>query len=279
MRKLPLLLAAGLVTTSAIDDSAELLDIARRVYPHGDKFLKHSYEHVYAQHLAPIRTQKLKFLEIGLGCNMPSIARRGDGIGLSVAFWRTYLPNAELWWAEYNAKCVERRREAILATGIRGVVTGDQADSAVLARWLNETGGMFDVIVDDGGHSTQQQWATLRGLWPGLRSGGRLIIEDMGESRNPIYRHAKASEGEQSMIGIVQQLLADLVEFSNPFTSQSNHGSSLPPSTLYSARHLPGLESIQCFAEVCVFLKAPANRRVPSVSTAIQGHSKQRRPK
>ena len=42
---------------------AELLAIARRVYPHGDKFNKHTYEHIYAQHLAHIRHRRLKFLE------------------------------------------------------------------------------------------------------------------------------------------------------------------------------------------------------------------------
>ena len=48
----------------------ELLTIKRQVYPHGDKFAKHAYELLYAQHLAPVRMQKIKFLEIGLGCNM-----------------------------------------------------------------------------------------------------------------------------------------------------------------------------------------------------------------
>ena len=88
--------------------------------------------------LGPIRLTRLKFLEIGLGCNMPSHerwataegchslfgikcflvshhfdhlhlsslplpstfypVRRGDGVGVSVAFWRHYLPRAELWY-------------------------------------------------------------------------------------------------------------------------------------------------------------------------------------
>ena len=90
---------------------AELLEITRDYYPHGDIGMrKHTYEQVYAQHLGPLRHDPLKFMEIGLGCNMPSHARRGDGIGLSVPFWRKYLPNAEIWMAEYDAKCVEPRR-------------------------------------------------------------------------------------------------------------------------------------------------------------------------
>ena len=74
----------------------------------------------------------------------------------------------------------------------------------VLARWLRETGGSFDVIIDDGGHTSRQQWATLVGLWPGLRPGGKLFIEDMGESRTGMYRHKDGPEAERSMIEIVQ---------------------------------------------------------------------------
>ena len=64
---------------------------------------------------------------------MPNIDKKGDGIGLSVPFWRAYLPYSELWWAEYNAKCVDRRRQSILGAGIRGVVTGDQSDVSASA--------------------------------------------------------------------------------------------------------------------------------------------------
>jgi hypothetical protein len=270
-----LCLQAGVVAEDAV---SELLAIAQSVYPKGDKFLKHTYEHIYAHHLGPRRHEKLKFLEIGLGCNMPRMGgRRGDGIGLSVPFWKAYLPNATLWWAEYDAKCVNKRRQSIVDAGIQGVVTGDQSDPEVLARWIHETGGGFDVIVDDGGHTTAQQWATLVGLWPGLLPGGRLFIEDMGASRSPVYRRASGPDAERTMIGIVQQLLADIVEFGVPSAVTENTNAGVHPSALHGAHHLPGLESIHCFAEICVFMKQAANVRwVPPRSPwASTSHSQE----
>ena len=44
--------------------------------------------------------------------------------------------------------------------------------------------------------------------------------------------------------------------------------SNVPPSRLYNASHLPGLESIQCLAESCVFVKGRTDRRVPTTLRA-----------
>ena len=95
-----------------------------------------------------------------------------------------------------HLRCVERHRERIKRAGIQGVVTGDQSNPLDLARWRRETGGGFDFIVDDGGHTSQQQWATLVGLWPALRPGGKLVVEDMGMSRTSLYRR-DANEGHR----------------------------------------------------------------------------------
>ena len=176
------------------------------------------------------------------------------------------MPNAELWWAEFDAHCVKNRRTAILDLGIKGVVTGDQSDPNVLARWRSETGGGFDIIIDDGGHTTRQQWATLLGLWPAIKPGGKLIIEDMGQSRIGMYRNVAAPAGERSMVEIVQHLMLDLLDYGNFVAAQTNNASHAAPSRLYkrySAKRLPGLESIQCFPEVCVFTRESESARRP----------------
>ena len=83
-------------------------------------------------------------LEIGLGCNM------GYGPGASAKLWRTLLPNAKLWMAEYDGKCVRKHEAKLEADGIR-TLEGDQGSPDVVRRWVEESGGHFDVIVDDGG--------------------------------------------------------------------------------------------------------------------------------
>lgn len=60
--------------------------------------------------------------------------------------WKQYLPNSEIWFGEYDEKCVSEYAASIRELGIK-VVTGDQSDNATLARWVQETGGGFDVII------------------------------------------------------------------------------------------------------------------------------------
>ena len=66
----------------------------------------HSYEVLYGMHLAPLRNRTgLKLLEIGLGCT-----NYQKTVGASVGLWRRLLPKAELWFAEYNAGCVQKQK-------------------------------------------------------------------------------------------------------------------------------------------------------------------------
>ena len=244
------------------DAEAELWWVGNSSYLHGDKFgphAKHEYHHIYAQHLAPIRHKNLTFLEIGLGCNMPKIKVRGDGIGRSVALWRNYLPHATLWWAEQNGGCVEKRWEQLKSAGVHGVVKGDQGDPKVLAQWLKEINASLDFIIDDGGHTSAMQWTTLTGLWPGLSPGGKLVIEDMGFSRVKGQHIPNPQLGvPATMLEITLELLTDIVEHGTEIASHTNqHNNVSRPSRL--RRYLPGLETIQCYAEACVFVKGIGN--------------------
>lgn len=66
--------------------------------------------------------------------------------GASASLWRRYMPNAEIWFAEYDSSCLLKHMPNLTALNLKAV-SGDQADNATLARWLKETGGNFDVII------------------------------------------------------------------------------------------------------------------------------------
>lgn len=57
---------------------------------------------------------------------------------------------------------------------------GSQADAALLQQVVADTAehGLYDVIVDDGGHDPIMNLQSLNGLWSGLKSGGVYIVED-----------------------------------------------------------------------------------------------------
>jgi hypothetical protein len=126
--------------------------------------------------------RQLKFLEIGLGCNM------WYGAGASVGLWKALFQGkvVELWEADINATCVEQARSKGQLGGV-SVVTGDQSDHSTLKKWVEQSGGEFDVIIDDGGHRNSMILKSLEVLWPQLTSGGWYFIEDLHISYRPAW--------------------------------------------------------------------------------------------
>jgi hypothetical protein len=59
------------------------------------------------------------------------------------------------------------------------ILVGDQGNPEVLDELIEKSGGDFDVIIDDGGHTNCQIWTSLEKLWPTIKRGGSYFIEDM----------------------------------------------------------------------------------------------------
>lgn len=100
--------------------------LASSLSPITDKVEKHRYHLFYGRFVVPMAEAHLKsgaplkFLEIGLGCNMeyPS--------GASVALWKQLFGDkVELWEADYDESCVRAAKSAGKLNGIN-VLTGDQ---------------------------------------------------------------------------------------------------------------------------------------------------------
>jgi hypothetical protein len=130
-----------------------------------DKF-EHGFCGFYHAHLAPVRQDIRKVLEIG-------IFR-----GASLRMWRDYCPNAVIHGFDRNVppEPLPDRIE---------VHRGDQANRDALRRLLEATGSGFDLIIDDGGHTMEQQQVSLGVLFPHLRPGGLYAVEDLHTSFMP----------------------------------------------------------------------------------------------
>jgi len=85
------------------------------------------------------------------------------------------------------------------------VVIGDQANPADLAR-VQEEHGPFDVIIDDGGHTVNQQITSAEVLFPLLNDAGVYLIEDVHTSYWDEYRDA----GAVSLLDWARERLDDL---------------------------------------------------------------------
>jgi len=183
-------------------DHPTFFDIALK---HGtDKVTTHNYQQMYDKYFPVLRDRPVKMLEIGLGCDM------SYGPGASYYTWLEYFPHVDLYYIEYDAACA--RAWAGKATGAT-IFAGDQADVAFLAKFIRESGGDFDIIIDDGGHTMDQQITSLTHLWKTVKPGGVYFCEDLQTSYMEQYgggSAADAGKGKMTMTQLIAELIDDL---------------------------------------------------------------------
>ena len=127
------------------------------------------YCEVYDQFFEAIRQDKIRFLLIGIGQ------------GGCLQTWKDYFPNAEIFAMDIRPECKEFEAEGI------EVHIGDQGDSDFINGFLQETGGKFDIIIDDGGHQMYQQINSFLLLWNSLNPEGVYVIENTHTSYWPHF--------------------------------------------------------------------------------------------
>jgi len=194
---------------------------------HGtDKVTTHSYHHMYTKYLEPIRTQKLKMLEIGLGCDM------SYGPGKSYYTWLEFFPNVDLYFMEYDGKCAEKWASA--TTGAT-IIAGDQANVTFLTEFKQQYGTDFDIIIDDGGHTMKQQIISLDWLFDAIKPGGIYFVEDLQTSYMPAYGGQEGNPN--TMMEQIKGFLDDLI-LNRPRTAVMKE-----------------VYGVDCMREVCAFAK------------------------
>jgi len=226
-------------------DVDKMYDLATSLAaPQSDKFTAHSYQTMYGTFLGPLAKSeyKPKLLEIGLGCTMRY------GPGASVKVWRQLLPHAEIWESDVDKACVERSRSKGLLKGINTLV-GDQGDQVVLQQWIKDSGGNFDVVIDDGGHRNTQIKASFDALWPAVKPGGLYFLEDLHVGRHEGWDD---TGGKMVMSDIIQAWTEQLLIAKNPDPEIAKTGN---PASLQWP--LPdAVDFILCQREACVVGKS-----------------------
>lgn len=140
----------------------------------------HGYTPFYESWLGSMRNEPVRILEIGV-CDprMPGASLKG---------WYEYFPKATIFG--YDIVDGHRFDNDRVTTFI-----GDQADRKDLARFIEVSGGEFDIIIDDGSHRPMHQQVSLAALFPHLKPGGQYIIEDMHVAPNTVRMLREMQQG------------------------------------------------------------------------------------
>jgi hypothetical protein len=195
---------------------------------HGtEKVTGHAYHHVYNHAFHAKRNLPIKVLEIGLGCTMNT----GSA---SIQLWQEYFTHVNLWMADIDTACARK----VQNTTHNAILIGDQSSEADMQRWIDTSGGQFDLIVDDGSHSSTHQIASFEFLFHNaLAPGGVYVMEDIESLDEPL---CKAEFRPESLSRHrILYWVHELLKFPR------NADVDLPK----------GLEMILCQREACAFFK------------------------
>jgi hypothetical protein len=133
------------------------------------------YAPVYEALFAHRRKLIFDLLEIGIGTVVPGVPSSMAGIrenytpGASLRAWRDYFPLCRVFGMDTQEDTMfqEPRITTILC----------DSTSSKVCRAIGHN--MFNLIIDDGLHTSTAQIATLMNCWPYVRPGGNYIIEDV----------------------------------------------------------------------------------------------------
>jgi ubiquinone/menaquinone biosynthesis C-methylase UbiE len=118
------------------------------------------YFEIYDKYFTKYRHQPVNILEIGISH------------GGSLQLWRKYFgEQARIFAMDINEDCRK------LGQPNTTIFIGSQTDPVFLDKLAEET-PMFDIIIDDGGHTMAQQKTTIEHLFRKVKDGGIYLVED-----------------------------------------------------------------------------------------------------
>lgn len=167
------------------EDSYELAEVLTR---HGsDKATKHNYHLVYANLLEGKRNLPLRILEIGICTSFIEAPTHTDKDGIpgpSLRAWREWGNGFSVFGADIN--------ENYLFTDERiATYKVDQTSLYSLGKLADALGKeSLDLIIDDGLHRPWANLNTLNFALDMLKKGGHLVIEDIREEYESLWKVA-----------------------------------------------------------------------------------------
>lgn len=218
----------------------ETLDDLALKYGTDKNSLFHGYTKIYEKYFSPLKDKPLKFLEIGF-CS-----------GCSARMWEDYFSNAQLFYIDINPGAHQFLRD-FKRTHLH---IANQEDPKALAEFIKKVGGNFDIIIDDGGHTMNQQITSFKVLFPHVKSGGIYIIEDLHTSYHkyvPDYIQYISANQPTAV-----EFLQDLIHSVNGIgarTTWANFDKCSPETLMQLSAYEKDIESMHFYCSMCFIFK------------------------
>ena len=144
------------------------------------------YFDIYHKHLAKFVGKKVDILEIGIYS------------GGSLEMWHSYFgKKCHIYGVDIEDACKEYENEYV------SVYIGDQENKNFWSDFKSKVEGI-DVLIDDGGHTSEQQQVTLEQMLQHIRPGGVYICEDIHGAFNKFSSYAAGLVNELNTMNNTQ---------------------------------------------------------------------------
>jgi hypothetical protein len=161
-----------------IDNDPSLASIFRRNLT--DKLIN-GYADFYDCLFWKNRLEVKAVLEIGIGTMIPGVhssmvgfAPEGYLPGASLRSWRDFFPHAIIYGLDVQPDTQFDNEKRIVT------FLCDSTNAVQVEDLMQKLGHIkFDIIIDDGSHTKENQIATLKNFFPLVRESGTYVIEDI----------------------------------------------------------------------------------------------------
>jgi hypothetical protein len=191
-----------------------------------------SYFRTYDELLRKYQGRDIVFVEIGV-LN-----------GGSLFMWRNYLgPGAKVIGVDLNPAAKRWEAEGF------EIHIGNQADPHFWDEFF-ATVGDVDIILDDGGHTNQQQIVTAHKSIPHIKDGGMLIVEDTHTS----YFSAFGNPSKYSFMNYAKTLVDSInSRFPGVRASANDLNKSVVSISFYESIVCLKVDRTECFVSSVIF--------------------------
>lgn len=170
----------------------ELWSDKRSPRKEGEIYVCHDYLKIYDREWTKWRDQPIRLMEIGLN------------VGASIKLWLEYFTQADIVGvdiADFQSKV------GLFDPNRFNFLKGDQFDVNFWNEVKSKYPQGFDIIIDDGAHSSGPIITSFACMWGSVRPGGYYVIEDLTEVKNL----ASHTPGYPDQIEWARELLAGAI--------------------------------------------------------------------